>query len=157
MSDPVILAELRASRPRRIFGTTLLSALAVLLVWLAATAPAGIGARLGLLVCAVLAAYGAVAMWRATARVLLLTEAGLVQSDGLVLVRMEEIAGVDRGLFAVKPSNGFVVRLARSHPFAWAPGLWWRWGRRLGVGGMTGAGQTKAMADLLALKRSGAV
>ncbi|WP_375262382.1 hypothetical protein [Palleronia sp.] len=153
MSEPAIIAELRASQPRRIFGTTMLTALAVLLMWLAATAPAGIGARLALLICAVLAAYGALAMWRATAHVLFLTEAGLVQSDGRVLAMMEEIEHVDRGLFAVKPSNGFVVRLARSRPFAWAPGLWWRWGRRLGVGGMTGAGQTKAMADLLALQR----
>ena len=91
-------------------------------------------------------------MWRATGRTIRLTEAGLEQSDGRILVAMDEIAGVERGLFAAKPSNGFLIRLERSYPLAWAPGLWWRWGRRLGVGGMTRAGEAKAIAELLALR-----
>lgn len=155
MPEPETLAELRASAPRRVFGTGLLAALAMLLAWLAAVAPTGIGARLGLLLAAGLSGYAAMALWRATAQAVFLTETGLVQSDGRVLAAMDEIAAVDRGLFALKPSNGFLVRLDRSRPFAWAPGLWWRWGRRLGVGGMTGAAQAKAMADLLALKHDG--
>ncbi|SFG15741.1 hypothetical protein SAMN04488020_101345 [Palleronia marisminoris] len=157
MPDPETLAELHASMPRRIFGVSMLGALAVLLGWLGATAPTGIGARFVLLIVAVLAAYGAVALWRATAQAVFLTEAGLVQSDGRILAAMDEIAGVERGLFAVKPSNGFLVRLNRSRPFAWAPGLWWRWGRRLGVGGMTRAAQAKTMADILTLKSHGAL
>ena len=59
---------------------------------------------------------------------------------------------VDRGLFAFKPSNGFVVVLSQGGWRGWAPGLWWRLGRRLGVGGVTSAAQAKAMAEILSIE-----
>jgi hypothetical protein len=31
----------------------------------------------------------------------------------------------------------------------WVPGLWWRIGRSVGVGGMTGAAETKMMAEMI--------
>ena len=33
---------------------------------------------------------------------------------------------------------------------AWAPGMWWRVGRRVGVGGLTGGAESRAVADALA-------
>lgn len=74
---------------------------------------------------------------------------------GRPLALMEDIQEIERGMFALKPSNGFVVRLKTKAAPAWAPGLWWRTGRRLGVGGVTSAGAAKAMADLLALRLQG--
>jgi len=47
----------------------------------------------------------------------------------------------------IKPTNGFVVRARNSMPAAWTPGIWWRLGRRIGVGRLTGEGET--MAELL--------
>jgi hypothetical protein len=52
----------------------------------------------------------------------------------------------------MKPSNGFTVVMETKQPRAWAPGLWWRVGRRVGVGGVTGASQTKFMAEQIALR-----
>jgi hypothetical protein len=59
---------------------------------------------------------------------------------------------VERGAFAFKPSNGFLVRLDKPLGRGWAPGLWWRLGRLLGVGGVTSASQSKAMAEILSLE-----
>jgi len=61
-----------------------------------------------------------------------------------------DIERVDRGVFAFKPSNGFLVRTREPSARAWRPGLWWRFGRRIGVGGVTSANQTKAMSEILA-------
>ena len=54
----------------------------------------------------------------------------------------------------IELTNGFVVRARNSMPAAWTPGIWWRMGRRIGVGGLTGEGE--AMAELLAELSRGA-
>jgi hypothetical protein len=41
-----------------------------------------------------------------------------------VLARIDEIASLDRGTFAFKPSNGFLLRLSRKGTRVWRPGLW---------------------------------
>jgi hypothetical protein len=43
-----------------------------------------------------------------------------------------------------------MLRLSDKAPRAWYPGLWWRMGRRVGIGGVTSAAQTKAMAEIIA-------
>lgn len=79
-----------------------------------------------------------------------LTEACLRDGTGRILAPVDRIAGVERGVFALKPSNGFLVRLAEAGPAAWQPGLWWRIGRRVGVGGVTPSAEGRMMADALA-------
>ena len=64
---------------------------------------------------------------------------------------MGNIASVDRGAFAFKPSNGFTVRLKSPAPRAWLPGLWWRLGRRVGVGGATPGKAARDMADVITI------
>lgn len=91
-------------------------------------------------------------MRRATAMELELTEAGLRDSTGRMLAPMAQIRNVDRGLFAFKPSNGFLVTLDRPVARAWAPGLYWCLGRRIGVGGVVSSGAAKAMADQIAAR-----
>ena len=91
-------------------------------------------------------------IWRATGRSLALTPAGIYDSDGRCLCVLDNVARVERGAFAFKPANGFVVHLKTPMARVWAPGLWWRVGRRLGVGGVTPAGPGRAMADMLALR-----
>ena len=56
---------------------------------------------------------------------------------------------MDRGAFAFKPSNGFMLKLSRKGPFAWEPGIWWRIGRRVGVGGVTPGTPAKVMAEMI--------
>jgi hypothetical protein len=93
----------------------------------------------------------ALADWfrRATHVTLELTDQELRESTGRILFRVEDATRVERGAFALKPSNGFLVHLKARQPRVWAPGLWWRGGRRVGVGGVTSAGQAKAMAEIL--------
>jgi hypothetical protein len=125
------------------------AALAVLLVWIAVTAPPAPGWI------AFLIGMAAAALWLAhRARVatrtgLVLTRAGLAEETGRMLAPIDAIERVDRGALAFKPSGGFVVHLDAPGPAGWAPGLWWRIGRRLGVGGTTHPMEGRAMADLL--------
>ena len=149
--DARILATLTASAPRRGLAVTVLGLLTVMLIWLAGVTPAELPWKLVLLCFGLAAGWATLSMWRATAVGLLLTEEGIVQTDGRVVAEMEQIVSVDRSVFAMKPSNGFTVRLAARHSVSWAPGLWWRYGRRLGVGGVTSASQAKQMADILAI------
>lgn len=142
---------LTASPPRRCFAAGVLVLAGVVAAWSGLSAPSGAGLwRLPLVGIGVGAAWLAVGLWQASGRAIELTEAGLRDSDGRWLARIDQIASVDRSTFAFKPSNGFVVQLTEPLEAAWAPGLWWRLGRRVGVGGVTSPGMGRLMADILA-------
>ena len=91
-------------------------------------------------------------MRRATMRAIELTPDGLRESTGRVLCRLDEIESMERGAFAFKPSNGLLVRLKSGAPAAWAPGLWWRIGRKIGIGGVTSASQAKVLSDMISIQ-----
>lgn len=80
-----------------------------------------------------------------------LTREELRQTGGQVLFKIKDVARVDRGAFSMKPSNGLNVILNRPYPTAWVPGLWWRWGQRVGIGGVTAPAQARALADTITL------
>ena len=88
----------------------------------------------------------------ATSEGLVLTRQGLSTTSGRMLAAVGNIDRVERGVFAFKHSNGFLVRLKEPEENGWAPGLWWKFGRRLGVGGTLSGGQSRALADLLAMQ-----
>jgi hypothetical protein len=130
----------------------MLGLLGAILLWIALAAPpAAPGWRIFLLAFGALGWFGAWRLWKATGPALVLTGDRLADSTGRTVARLDEIEGVERGMLAFKPSNGFLLRLSRPGTRHWSPGLWWRLGRRVGVGGVTGAGETRAMADLIAL------
>lgn len=97
-----------------------------------------------------LAIWGADAMRRATAGCVELTATGLRDGDGTQIAALGDITKVERGVFAFKPSNGFLVRTGAAQPRGWRLGLWWRVGRQIGIGGMVPVQQTKLMAERLA-------
>ena len=158
LSDPI--AILRVSAARRLFGTGCQIALGLFLIQRSLTRRAGQAATLddpspaGLVI---LIGIGLVSLWqatrfhRATQRDLVLTREGLFDSEGEALARMEDIASVDRGAFAFKPSNGFMIHLKDPAPRGWVPGLWWRIGRRVGVGGATSGKAARDLADVMTL------
>lgn len=88
---------------------------------------------------------------RATQEGLELRSEGLFDDHGHCVCRLDEIASVSRGAFAFKPSNGFLLRLDRSGPRVWAPGLYWRLGPFLGVGGVTSKAQADVIAETIAM------
>lgn len=148
--DDDILATVHVSAPRRAFGVTVLAALGLILVYIALARPPSNPAWAVFLVAMGGAAlWAGQAMWRATAARLELTRRHLRSSDGTVIAPLSDIRSIDRGMFAFKPSSGFMLRLARPRPFSWQPGLWWALRDRVGIGGTTSAAQTKAMAEIL--------
>lgn len=147
-----VVARVEASGGRRVFGLAVLVGLGLILIWLGLFEPGG-----SVLLRVLILAAGAAVIWaaremqRATAMAVILTDDGLHDSAGEVIAPIDSIASVDRGTFAFKPSNGFLVRLSEPGARRWRPGLYWRFGRRVGVGGIAHAAQAKAMADALAI------
>lgn len=146
-----VLATLAASSIRRYAGLAILLSLGVMLLFVSMSSPPiAFIWRLGLLVLGILVLFLAESLRRATMTGLELTRDELRTTAGHVLARVEDIEGVVRGSFALKPSNGFSVITKHAMPRRWAPGVWWQYGRRLGVGGVISASQAKNMAEILA-------
>lgn len=147
-----ILATLIPSKMRRIFASGLLAILGLSLLYLFANQPP---TSLPLQIIQVVTGIGlllqARRLWYATANGVLLREDGIYDLNGVQICAMDNIKDIDRGFLAFKPSNGFLVRLHQPLPRAWAPGMWWRLGRRLGIGGTISAADSKHMADVLAV------
>lgn len=147
-----VYAKVWASPIRRGFACTVLYALAILLFYIVLARPPSALWVVFLLVFGGAVLFVAERMRRATRSEILLTADDVRDSDGRVLAEMANIVSVQRGAFALKPSNGFTLVLRDKADRAWVPGMWWRMGRRVGVGGVTGAGPAKFMAEQIALR-----
>lgn len=144
-----VLATIAASAPRRWMGVGMLTTIGALVIYVALASPPQLGWQVFLLVIGAASFWLSHHMWTATADRIELTRSTLRTGSGQVICSVDEIETVDRGMFAFKPSNGFLIKTRSTDKFAWAPGLWWRLGRRIGIGGMTAAAETKFMSELL--------
>ena len=75
----------------------------------------------------------------------------LVDDSGVELCALDEIETVERGFALFKPSGGFALLLNVEKPRGWSPGLWWRFGRRVGIGGATPGRSGRNMADAITM------
>ncbi|MBD3765520.1 MAG: hypothetical protein IE927_12535 [Rhodobacterales bacterium] len=149
-SEAPVVARLSPSPLRRALAAVLLIGVGGLLLGAGVEeAPTPLAVRVLLVGAGAVLVGLAVAMWRATARGLELTKEVLRDTSGQVLVRVDQIRGIERGAFALKPAAGFVLRLDHAAPAVWVPGLWWRVGRRLGVGGVAGRIEARVMAETI--------
>ncbi len=102
------------------------------------------------------AALGAfLAAWRihvATGHRIELVGDEMRSTDGTVIAHLDNIRRIDISMFAFKPSNGLLIHLVQPMPRRWQPGLWWRWGRRIGIGGCTPKHQARQLAEALTLE-----
>ena len=146
-----IYALVQASPARRVFAYGVLFLLGALVVYVTLVQPPALHWMAFMLGFGFLMLWQAERLRRATMHVIELTDTELRDSSGRVLARIDEIHSVERGTFAFKPSNGFTLVLQTKKPRAWMPGLWWRYGRRVGVGGVTNAGQSKFMAERISM------
>ncbi|MEO0485242.1 MAG: hypothetical protein AAF092_04960 [Pseudomonadota bacterium] len=144
-----VLAELGASAPRRIFACVMSAMLGAMLFALAVLAKAEFVMSIGLALLAFFVLWRGWVQWSVTEARLILTRRELKSSDGVVLTAVDDIAKVERGILAFKPSQGFLLRLKAPAESLRAPGLYWRFGRSLGVGGVTSAGAGKFMAEMI--------
>ncbi|MEM7718736.1 MAG: hypothetical protein AAF222_05995 [Pseudomonadota bacterium] len=151
--DDDIIMTLAPSIGRRVLGAGSLAALGVVLLSLVFEAE-GLWSAVFLVV-AILVLLAAQRLWTATADRLELTRHELRTGSGRVLTPLENVESVDRGAFAFKPSNGFLVKLTRPAGAGWSPGLWWQRGRLLGVGGVVRGGEARAMAELISAHKDG--
>ena len=149
MSEQV-LAEINASQPRRWLGVGMLIVVGAIAIYVALATPPSPVWVLFLLVVGSGAILLALRMWQATEFSIELTETELRCTDGNLIALVEDIEAIDAGFFAFKPSNGFLVRTRTQGSRVWRPGLWWRMGRRIGVGGVTPGAQGKTMSQILA-------
>ncbi|KIC42169.1 hypothetical protein RA27_01875 [Ruegeria sp. ANG-R] len=144
-----VLATVAASSPRRWTGVGMLVTVGVLVIYVALASPPQFGWQVFLLAAGAAAFWLAHRMWSATEDRIELTPSQLRTGSGQVICKVEDVEAVDRSVFAFKPSNGFLVKTHTPNSNNWAPGLWWRVGRRIGVGGMTAAAETKFMSEML--------
>lgn len=148
-----LTAEITPSPFRRTVAVSVLLMLGGLLVYLAfSNPPETIYWQLFLLVVGLGAVFLSDKLRRSTALHILFENDVITDSSGRELCKLSEIAEVERGAFAFKPSNGFLIRLHKPKPRVWAPGLWWGFGRKIGVGGVVPASQSKFMAEMIALR-----
>ncbi len=147
-----VYARVAASPMRRAAAYTILFGLGALLIYLPLVRPPALVWVVVMVGLGVLSIIMAERLRRATLHEIELTDTEVRDTNGRVLALIDDIRLVDRGAFAFKPSNGFTLVLSRGQSRAWAPGLWWRFGRRVGVGGVTSAGQAKFMAEQIAFR-----
>lgn len=146
-----VYATVQASQPRRIFAYGVLFSLGALVIYVTLASPPAIHWMVFMLVFGVLMLWLAERLRRATTLTITMTADEVYDSAGTVLAKIADIKSVQRGAFALKPSNGFTLVMTDKKPRTWVPGLWWRMGNRVGVGGVTAAGQSKFMAEQIAL------
>ena len=150
--DEKVLAILRPSAARMAIGIASLVVLGGFLVWVAvASPPADLGWRTVLFAIAGLSFWVGYEMYRAEQDQIVLTRSAVRTASGRELFRVEDVRRVERGALAFKPSGGFVVWLDKRQPAGWSPGVWWRYGRMVGVGGITRSTEAKGMAEILDL------
>lgn len=148
--DDEVLAVVGASPVRRWMGIVMVACVGGMAVYVALSSAPYLFWQAFLIVIGVLALALAEKMRRATELQLELTKDELRDTGGQVLARVDQIKGVDRGFLVFKPSNGFVIQTKEPGARCWRLGLWWRVGRRIGVGGVAPGHQTKFMSDMLA-------
>jgi len=146
-----VIARIMPSRLGRAVAASLMGSFAALMLLGAlgeSDAPSAL-ARLGFLGAGIGLLWLAFAVWQATAAGLVLTEVMLCDTNGRVLAQVADIVAVRRGLASFRPANGFALTMAAHAPASWAPGLWWRVGRRVGVGGLVARREAAEMAEAL--------
>ncbi len=152
MSDEEVIFEVKAALVRRLIAIAALLFSGACLIYLALNGAVG-GFLLKILMIAAGAAILVFAEWfrRTTGAPLELTEDGLREANGRWLCQMDDVVKVDRGIIAMKPSNGFLIRLKDKANMQWSPGMWWRLGATIGVGGVTDRYMSRAVAEYMAL------
>ena len=147
-----VLARMQPGPGRRMLAVALQAALGLALLYAGlVSGPGGALLRALLTLAGAMALWQAQRSWQAGARALELREDGLFDGDGQLLCPLDNIEAIETGVMAFKPTNGLALRLREPMPRGWEPGLWWRYGRRMGLGGATPPHQGKQMAEMLSL------
>lgn len=150
MSEVITILE--PSRARRLVTIALLGFMGLLLLYLTITqTPQSLWGKALLPLSGFAFLWLAFRNWNTAKQGLELRKEGIFDYEGTLVCAFDNVKSVDRSVFAFKPSNGFLVILKQPMPRGWVPGVYWRFGRWVGIGGATPRAQGKQMADILTL------
>jgi hypothetical protein len=148
--DDDIHFRVEASAARRFMAVGMQAILGAILLFVAFDSPPDFGWQVFLVV------LGAGSLWMARKTYLstqtaieLRKDGVLVDTNGEEIVNLDDVSHIARGMLALKPTNGFMIHLKAGAPTRWRSGMWWRFGRRIGVGGATPGQQTRALAQIV--------
>lgn len=104
-----------------------------------------------IIVLLIAAAFGwsAYRMWNVPIAGIEFDGSELRTQDGVVIAKLQDIVSVQTGIFALRPSNGFMMVMKDSERVPTRPGIYWRQGRHIGVGGLLQAAEAKAIGRAL--------
>ncbi|MEM9717205.1 MAG: hypothetical protein AAF826_11880 [Pseudomonadota bacterium] len=146
MTEDLITLVASVSPARKFFGVFSLSVptvlFAALLVQGAFNTPIAIIIGIGLMVAFAWAAWR---MFSAPNFGIVFDGTLLATEDGENLAHVDDIATVQNGLFALRPTNGFMLVLKEPGKRTTRPGVVWQQGRSLGIGGILQSEPAKAI------------
>lgn len=144
------LVKLEVAQGRRMFGVIAVIGLGLTLLYICALyPPSRVIALILLTILGFVFVWAGYRLFQSTKDAIILTREGISTESGKLLCDINDITSVDRGFFAFKPSNGFLIRLKSAGNRSWAPGMWWHLGKRIGIGGVTSPRQSKEMVSIL--------
>ena len=118
------ICTISPSGARRAFGIAMLAALGAMFIWIGfVSVKTNIAAAATFGVLGIASFWCASVVFSATSASILLLRKGLVTSDDIIVAELDNIKAVERGLFALKPSSGFVILLKKPMPLVWKPGF----------------------------------
>ena len=88
-------------------------------------------------------------MWTVPAYGIVFDGHELRTEDGVLITTINDIAVVQTGLFALRPSNGFLLVLKEPGRMPTRPGVYWQQGRSLGVGGILRSEPAKSIGKAI--------
>lgn len=137
MENDKPLAYIIPPKLKRYFFTILSLILAILLLYEGLSFFIVSGERLGFILVGIFLLGLTYLFYFNTGKALILYEDRLVSTDGELLFELNNVASIENGLFSFKPSNGVLFHLKEPMSLKWKLGLWWRFGKRVGIGGCT--------------------
>ncbi len=103
-------------------------------------------------VLAMLTLFGCFKFYQNTREELLLYEDRVASSSGELLFEVSNVKSIDNSLLSFKPSNGALIYLKSPMPMKVHYGLWWRVGKKVGIGGCTNRAEVNVMVDIIRQK-----
>ena len=79
----------------------------------------------------------------------LINQSGLFNLDGSIICKMDDIERIDISPYTFKSANGFIVILKTKSSFNLTPGLYWRLGKRISIGGLVSKSESKFLSQTL--------
>jgi hypothetical protein len=74
---------------------------------------------------------------------------GLFALDGRLICKITEIENVNVSPYTFKSANGFIIHLKNKNSFDWVPGLFWKFNKRISIGGLISKSESKLLSQAL--------